>query len=64
MKTNIDKKYDVYTRVAIDAYVEQKVEEEDEVEKVPIMIRTINEYDHASEWRKKLEVRPGEVMSQ
>ncbi|EGR29172.1 hypothetical protein IMG5_161490 [Ichthyophthirius multifiliis] len=63
---NIDDKIDIKVRVQIDAfdYVKEYDPENNDVvseQKVPILIRTINEYDHSNQWKNKLLTQKGTV---
>lgn len=64
---NIDDKMDIKVRVQLDAFetVKKVNPDTDEVyeEEVPVIVRALNEYDHASLWKTKLATQKGSVTA-
>ncbi|KAL4499342.1 hypothetical protein ABPG72_006928 [Tetrahymena utriculariae] len=67
VNVNIDDKINIKVRVQIDGYdIVNKVDPESAEpyqEKVPILVRALNEFDSASQWKTKLLTQKGSVTS-
>lgn len=64
---NIDDELDIKVRVQLDAFetVRKTDPVTDEVyeENVPILIRSLNEFDHVTQWKSKLSTQKGSVTA-